>query len=372
MNRVKLIDRLHQGKLSHREFHQALGTFGLVATALPVMTPRSARAGDELLYFTWAGFEDPGLFPAYVEKHGSPPDSTFYADEYEGIEKLKAGFEADVVCPCIDVMPRWQTSGLQPIDESRLLYLDDVFDSLKTPADAFLDGQRYFVPTYWGFSSICYNPELSGITEAEESWMLLYDERFKGKIGIWDSTDAVIPAASLAAGDVEDPYRPDGERFDKVRALMAKQRELVRFYWTDPSELIQAFAAGEVVVSFCWAGTYGSMKAENMPIRWAHPKEGLISFNCGLARSNRTKDEAAVYDFINASMAADAGKYMIETFNYGAANRKSFDMVDPALLASINLSTPEESLAGSHSYQFVPHELKQLHINVFDEIKAGT
>ncbi|MBM3583257.1 MAG: extracellular solute-binding protein [Alphaproteobacteria bacterium] len=370
MNRVRLIDRLHQGKLTRREITEAAALFGVASVALP-MAPRPARAGGELLYFTWAGFEDPGLFPAYVEKYGSPPESTFYGDEYEGIEKLKAGFEADVVCPCIDVMPRWQTSGLQPIDESKLLYLDDVFEPLKGPADAFIDGQRYFVPTYWGFSGICYNPTLSGITPEEESWRLLYDERFKGKIGIWDSTDAVIPVASLAAGDLDDPYRPDGDRFEKVKELMRKQKNLVRFYWNDTSEVSQALASGELLITFCWAGTYGQMKKEGLDVVWAKPKEGLISFNCGLARSNRTKDAAAVYDFLNASMSPEAGKYMIETFNYGASNKKSFNLVDPSLLTEINLNNPEEGLANSHGYQFVPHELKQLHINTFDEIKAG-
>lgn len=370
MNRVRLIDRLHQGKLSRREFAEAAALFGVTAATLPA-APRRARAAGEILYFTWAGFEDPGLFPAYVEKYGGPPESTFFGDEYEGIEKLKAGFEADVVCPCIDVLPRWQTSGLQPIDESRLLYLDDVFDSLKSPADAFKDGARYFVPTYWGFSSLCYNPTLTGITPEEESWSLLYDERFRGKIAIWDSTDAVIPAASLAAGDVGDPYRPEGERFERVKELLRKQKDLVRFYWNDSSELSQAFASGEVLVSFCWAATYSSMKKEGLDIRWAQPKEGLISFNCGLARSNRTRDEDAVYDFLNASMSPEAGKYMIETFAYGASNRKSFDLVDPGYLAEINLNDPEKGLSTSHGYQFVPHELKQLHINTFDEIKAG-
>lgn len=71
-------------------------------------------------------------------------------------------------------------------------------------------------------------------------------------------------------------------------------------------------------------------------------------------------------------MAPEAGKYMIETFAYGASNKKSFDLVDPSQLADLNLSNPEEALANSHSYQFVPHDLKQQHINTFDQIKAGS
>ncbi|MEX2650325.1 MAG: extracellular solute-binding protein [Alphaproteobacteria bacterium] len=367
MNRIKLIDRLSQGKLSRREFKAALGAFGLTTVTT---APRRARAAGELLVFTWAGFEDPGFFPDYVTKHGGAPEFTFFGDEYEGIEKLKAGFEAEVVSPCIDVMPRWQTSGLQAMDESRLTNVGDMFETL-SPADAFKDGQRYFLPFYWGFDSVCYRHDLVDIKPEEMSWKLLYDDRFKGRISIWDSTDAVIPAASLAAGLLDDPFRPSGDDLVTVLELVKKQRDLVRMYYNDPSELVQAMAAGEVVVAFCWAATMSQMQQAGLPITWGAPKEGLISFNCGLARSNRTKDESAVYDFLNASTTPEAGKYMIEAFGYGSGNKKAFDLVDPAKLAELNLTNPEEALAGSNSFQFVPHELKQMHINAFDEIKAG-
>ena len=369
MNRIKTVDKASQGKLSRREFNEALGVFGVSLVAVPMM-PRMARAASDLLYFTWAGFEIPELFPAYVEKHGAP-DAVFYGDEYEAIEKLKAGFEADVVCPCIDVMPRWMGSNLQPIDESRITHLNDTFESLRNAPAAFHEGERYFVPTYWGFSSFVYRTDLVDIKPEEESWKLLYDERFKGRIGIWDSTDAVIPVASLALGDVEDPYRPSGERLEKVAAMMRKQRDLVRFYWSGATDMTQAFVAGEIVISFAWGSTPGRLKKENVPFKWASPKEGLISFSCGLARSNRKGDVAAAHDFIDAHLTPEAGKAMIETYNYGASTHKAFELVDPALLAQLNMSTPEESLAGSHAYDYVPAELKEEHIRLFDEIKAG-
>jgi len=370
MNRIKIIDRLTQGKLTRREYVEAMGVFGVTAAMLPV-AQKPARAEGDLLYFTWAGFEDPGLFPAYVERWGLP-EFSYYGDEYEGIEKLKAGFTADLCCPCIDVMPRWMTSGMHPIDESRLDYLDDTFEAIRSPEAAFEKGERFFVPTYWGFSSFIYRTDLTDIQPEDESWNLLFDEKYKNRMATWDSTDAVIPVAALALGYDDDPYRPDDERLEEIEALLRKQRELMRFYWTSSTDFVQAFAAGEVVIGFSWAGTAAQIREDGtVPFKWAQPKEGMLSFVCGLGRSNRAGDEAAVYDFINASMAPEAGKYMIETFAYGAANAKSFDMVDPTLLAELNLENPEESLAGSHSYDYVPGELKQKHIDIFDEIKAG-
>ena len=370
MKTFKVIDRIAQGKATRREYLETMAAVGATSMALP-MASRPAHAAGDLLYFTWAGFEDPGLFPAYVDTWGLP-DFSYSGDEYEGIEKLKAGFEADVVCPCIDVMPRWMTSGMQPIDESKLLYLEDTFESIRSPEAAFVNGERFFVPTYWGFSSLIYRTDLTDITPEQESWALLFDEEYAGRMAIWESTDALIPVASLALGDLEDPYRPDGERLVAVEEALRRQRDLMRLYWTSSTDFVQAFGSGEVVLGFCWAGTAAELRADGtIPFKWAQPKEGLISFVCGLGRSNRVGDEAAVYDFINASMAPEAGKYMIETFAYGAASRKAFEMVDPALLVELNLANPEESLAGSHSYDYVPPELKQKHIEIVDEIMAG-
>ena len=63
LQRIRAIDRLTSGRMSRREFHKALGLFGLSMVAYPVVT-RPARAADNLLVFGWAGFDDPALFPA--------------------------------------------------------------------------------------------------------------------------------------------------------------------------------------------------------------------------------------------------------------------------------------------------------------------
>ena len=161
MNLVRTIDRIFQGKASRREIARTASAAGVVGVAMPVLSrPVMAQTGSDLMYFTWGGFEAPELFPAFAETWGEPSTS-FYGDEYEAIEKLRAGFEADVVCPCIDLMPSWMRVGLQPLDESRLIYLDDSFESIRNPAAAFHEGERYYTPTYYGFSSFVYRTDLT-------------------------------------------------------------------------------------------------------------------------------------------------------------------------------------------------------------------
>lgn len=369
MQRLKLVDGMARGRLSRREFARALGVFGLTTAVMP-LARRRARAGGKLLYFTWSGYENPSLFPGYAEKRGAP-DVTFYGDEYEATVKLKAGYEADIVSPCINVMPRWFDAGLRPIDDARLLYLGEQFDRMRELDGSHYDGQRYFVPTNWGTSGFIYRPDLTDITPADESWMLLFDERFKGRIATWDSTDAVIPSAALALGYGDDPYRPSGERLAQVGALLRKQRPLLRFYWTDVSELEQAFAAGEVLVSFAWHGAAVRLAKSGVPVVYATPKEGIMGWICGLARGHGQADDDAAYDFINASMTAEAGAFLITAFGYGSPNRKAYDLVPAETLAALGLSDPENTLNATHTLDFVPPELKQQHFELFDDVKAG-
>lgn len=372
MNLVRTIDRIAQGKASRREISKIAAMTGVVSLATPAMRrPAMAQTGADLMYFTWGGFEAPELFPSYAAKWGEPSTS-FYGDEYEAIEKLRAGFAADVVCPCIDVMPNWMRVGLQPLDESRLIYLDDTFEAIRSPEAAFDKGERYYTPTYYGFSSFVYRTDLTDITPETESWKLFFDDTYAGRMAIWDSTDAVVPVASLAAGITDNPYAPDGDDLVEVEALMRKQRDLVRYYWNEQTTALQGITSGEVVLSFAWSAAIPPLLDSGIDFKWAQPKEGLISYVCGLARANREgTDEELVYDFINANMSPEAGKFMIEAYALGSANKDSYDLVDADVLKRNGLETPEESLAGSHTYQFVPVDLKQKHIAIFDEIRAG-
>ena len=58
-----------------------------------------ARAQDQnIIIFDWSGYEAPQFHPQYTEKNGEP-DFTFFSDEDEAFEKLRAGFKADLSHP---------------------------------------------------------------------------------------------------------------------------------------------------------------------------------------------------------------------------------------------------------------------------------
>ena len=53
---------------------------------------------------------------------------------------------------------------------------------------------------------------------------------------------------------IPDPFDMTDDEMAQVKACLASSAPL-RFYWTDPTELEQAIAAGEVVAAYAWAAS---------------------------------------------------------------------------------------------------------------------
>ena len=85
------------------------------------VTSAAIAADDQIIVFDWGGYEDPAFFTAYVEKYGASPNYSFFSDEEEAFQKVRAGFRADLGHPCSQSIVKWRDAGIiEPIDTSRL------------------------------------------------------------------------------------------------------------------------------------------------------------------------------------------------------------------------------------------------------------
>ena len=336
MDKQEFLERLAAGKMTRRQFNRTLAAAGLATAILPV----AARAAAQAVYFTWTGYDDPGFFPNYVAKNGASPETPIFADAEEALTKLRAGFAVDVAHPCNSELVRWRAAGvIQPIDVARLSNWPDVFDSLKN-----FEGQRdgdknYFVPVDWGNTSIIYRPDLVDI--AEESWSLMWDERYAGKLSMMADASETAIIAGIVAG-AANPFKMSAEEIDRVRELLRKQKPLVRFYWNDNTTVEQALASGELVASTGWNSSAVTLKGQGVPVKFMTPKEGILTYCCGLVLSKDAPNPDRAYELMDAMIDPSAGKWLIEAQGYGHSNRKSFDLVGPEMLAERGLPSSRD------------------------------
>jgi spermidine/putrescine transport system substrate-binding protein len=368
-------DRFHhllQGPaMSRREVTRALASVGIGMAAIPLL-PKPSAAAEQASVLTWASYEDPKLYPSYIEKNGAPPNFSFLGDTTEALTKVRNGYVVDVVHPCADDVSLWIGSdSIQPLDPERLDHVESFWDQLKDlPGTVSDDGsKRWFVPVDWGNSSIVYRTDLVDATDP--SWSLLYtDERYKGKVSTYDAAPAAVNIAAAILG-FPDIFILSDDELDEVAKLLRKQREIVKFYWTDQTTVEQGIASGELVAAYAWNDGFKRLKDQGLPVAYMNPKEGMRTWVCGLVVHKDAPHLDKAYDYINAFTSAEGGAYLLEAFGTGHANREAFNLVDPDLLASLGISDPAEMMARTVFLQPTPEEYLQKYERLFNLVKAG-
>jgi len=373
MDIVDHLSAVKRGKLSRRAFSKILLGAGIGMVSTPLASGRAAaQTGEQGTIFTWGGYDIPELYTNYEAANGAMPNFAIFGGTEEALTKLRAGFTPDVAHPCYSGLKRWVDTGMfQPIDTSRLSNWGDVMPRLSSlEGNDSGDGKPWLAPFDWGGTSITYRTDLIEV-EGEESWDMLWDERYSGQLGsLASGGDAWWCGAIKAGVAFEDIDTDDG--FEKVAATMRAQRPLIRVYTDDTTTLEQALASGEMVAAMTWASSAVTLASEGVPVRFAQPKEGALTWVCGLMLHKDAPNPDRAYEIIDALLSVEAGHFMIKDYGYGHANARSFDAFDDAQLAALGLSkTPDDILAAGHFQLQQTQEWETKMNETFEMIKAG-
>ncbi len=206
---------------------------------------------------------------------------------------------------------------------------------LTSISDARHNGEQWFVPFEWGQTSITYRTDLVELEDGEESWGLLWDERYAGRLSIIDAAEDAWWCAAIYAG--VDTDNLDDEALATVLDLLRQQRDLLRFRQSDMTTVEQALATGELVAAMTWNSTPLELTRQGLPVRFADVKEGALTWVCGTVLTSNAPNYDKAHDLINAMIAPEVGRYVIEEFGYGHSSSAAFDLVSDADLAARGL-----------------------------------
>ncbi|OUR77220.1 ABC transporter [Alphaproteobacteria bacterium 46_93_T64] len=373
---MDVVDQLHavkSGKLSRRAFSKSLLGVGVGIVAMPYMSrPAGAAAADQATYFTWGGYDDPALFGEYIKKYGEAPNLATFGGSEEALTKMRSGFMVDVSHPCNADVPRWIASGLfQPLDTDKLSNWGDVIPELYQLDGIMVNGQPYMAPFDWGQTSVTYRTDLFDLEGKEESWGMLWDERYKGRLAVLASAgDAWWCGAIYAGVDFKDISSKVG--FEKTAELMRKQRPLIRTYTDDETTLEQALASGEIVAAMTWNSSAVKLKTAGVKVKFANPKEGALTWVCGAMIRKDAPQMDKAYDIVNSMLSVETGKWLIGENGYGHSNVKSFAQFTDKQLDELGLNrNPAEVLSTGKFMSPQSQEFETSMNQEFEKIKAG-
>jgi spermidine/putrescine transport system substrate-binding protein len=187
----------------------AAGGAGLVAGR-----PGVARAMQEVLrtesgrlqVLDWAGYGNDGgqaMFAHYVKQYPhNAPQFTYMTNEADALAKIHAGLKPDLFRPYVGWVKYFATSGLvQPWDTSLIPNFKHL-NQFMVKAGQY-NGKQYGIPDDWGFDAILYRTDK--VKPKSNSWGLLYDDRYQGKIAWYDDPVENLTIAGLLFG-FKDPW----------------------------------------------------------------------------------------------------------------------------------------------------------------------
>lgn len=339
----------------------------LAASAAALIAAPALADGSDLVVFDWSGYEDPGFFQKYIDKHGGEPTFAFFGEEEEAFQKLRAGFRADISHPCSQSVSKWHEAGLlEPLDTARIERWDEVNSTMK---EAFKIGDAYYMlPADWGSTAVAYRSDMVDAADIE-SLEVFRNPKYAGRMSLPDNVDDVYALAYLATGTT-DWSEATEEDFEKANAWLRDAHQYQRAYWADGAELGQLMTSGEVVVAWAWNETPVTLQAEGVPVvSNRSTKEGSSTWFCGYVNlANGPSTDDLMYDFFNAWMDPSSAAYIVSEWGYGHGNQAQMDILGQDALDEVGLGGLDVPILAQKPMN---QQLREKMIAEFEKIKAG-
>ena len=339
---------MKRSRLNRRTMLQGMGAAGLAA-ATPMLRPVATRAQDSSLTFlTYAVYSDPRLVDAFTEQTGVAIVPENFGELDEMVTKLRAreseGF--DVISVASNLTKQLFEEGLLlPIDTSRIPNwgnLDPAFGAAGY-VQTGTEGEVIGVPTVWGPEGIIYRTDL--VSEPVDSWSILWDTNYSGKISAIDYGYEMILIAALYLGYQEelkaDPIVFTDEQFEAIKQALIEQKALVTRYWSDTSEAEAGLASGETVATIGRILFQVDLENEDIPVALVSPKEGTQGWSTSTCIAAKSQNVDAAYEFLNYVISPDYGMPLADLMGYPSSSSEVLDALPEDVRARMTFNNPD-------------------------------
>ncbi len=339
---------------------------GLIASASYSILPRKAAAAGTITVLNWQGYgtDEAWSIKAFQEATGIEVVHDYYSSEAEMLTKLRTNPGAyDLVvlnaARCAQAMAE---DLIAPIDYSKVPNISSVAENLRANVNFNKDGKGYAVPWVWGLTALAMR---EGLPKAD-SYAVLGDPTYKGRVALQDDAVGVIAAAALLTGqDMNNP-----KDLDLVKETLKGFKQNVKLLWSTEDQWNKSFAAKEFDVAMYWSGgSVRSKRVSKLPVDFVVPKEGGIGWVDGLGIPASAPNMEGAHAFANWMI--DPKFYVEWATKVGAPASSNVAAMEalPADDLSRQIHKPEY-IATMSIMSALPDDRREAFNNLWQEVKA--
>ena len=326
----------------------------------------SKDSSEQISFLNYGENIDKETLKEFEKKYGIKVNVETFDDMETMYQKIsKGGVKYDVILVSDALMPRMIKKGLiQELNKDNIPNISQMDkDYLNLQIDP---GNKYSVPYMFGTVGLIYNKDV--VKEDVDSWDILWDEKYKNRIFMFDTYRDTLGVALKKLGYSLNSENP--KEIEEAKELLLDQRNLVDpVYGVDNGTTM--IPAGESDINMIWSGEGLNLQAENPNLVYVVPKEGANFWIDSLCIPSNAKNVSGAEKFINFVSDKESALRIADEIGYTTPNKEARLEQPEEVRNNPNAYMPKEIMDRCEIYTDLPKDVKKEYDNAWIQIKSS-
>ena len=321
---------------------------------------------NAITVYNWGDYIDPEVNELFTKETGIKVVYSEYANNEEMYATVEPGnVNYDVLFPSDYMIEKMiKKDMIQKVDKAKLknyANIDEQFKKLPFDPD-----DLYSVPYMWGTVGIVYNTKM--VQEPVDSWDILWNEKYKEQIFMYDSERDSIMIALKKLGYSMNTR--DKKQLEEAKELLIKQAPLVLAYVGDEGK--GKMVNGEAAMMVAWAGDAMVMMDKNPDLAYAIPNEGSNYFVDSIVIPKEAKNLDGAHQYIDFLCRPDIAAKNAEYIGYSTPISAARELL-PDEIKKSEVAYPKDEVISSPKMEMFndPSDIIELYSSIWTQVKAS-
>jgi spermidine/putrescine transport system substrate-binding protein len=298
--------------------------------------PKNVKGGTLTLY-NWEEYIGSNTLENFEKETGIHVNEIIFQDEEDMLGAVQSDLEAyDLVVSSDDLVREMRHAKiLAQLDYSKIPNFKHIAKKYQNmPCDP---EQKYTVPYLTGTTGMVVNKKY--IKEDTDSWKVLFDKRYKGKLAMLNNSYEVVAAALKSSGysiNTTDPAE-----LERAKKILLEQKPLITGYH-DTETLKELLISEKVWAAQIYSGEGLVAADENENLEYIIPKEGAPAWVDFFVMPRDAKHKEEAHMFLNYISRPEVNASIASELWYATPNEAAQPLVDPEVLNSKSVYPPAE------------------------------
>lgn len=320
---------------------------------------------EEINFFNYGENIDDETVKEFEKKYDIRVNIETFDDMEAMYSKVKSGAgKYDVILVSDALMPRMIDQKL--IQEINKDNITNISQMDKEYLDLEIDpGNKYSVPYMFGTVGLIYNKDV--VKEEVKSWDILWNEKYKDKIFMFDTYRDTIGVALKKLGYSLNSTNP--KEIEEAKELLLEQRKLVKpLYGVDNGTTM--IPAGETDINMIWSGEGLNLQDEYPNLVYVVPEEGANFWIDSLCIPKNAKNVKGAEKFINFVSDKKSALRIADEIGYTTPNKEAREEQPENVKNNPNAYMPIEIMNRCEIYKDFPLDVKKMYDKAWIAIKS--